>query len=103
MYNYIGKYVARSKGSKRITKALKENKGWIDVKNMLTVDQVTYAICSVDNHAPMWERDAVMRELDDEEERMKYNNYSDLSLEEQEKYMPKEIRHTLERRSMALR
>ena len=94
MYNFIGKYVARSEGVKRIAKSLKKNKGWTDVKNMMTVDQVTYAICSVDNHAPVWERDVVMRELDNEEEGMKYKNYSYMRPEEQEKYAPKETRHT---------
>ena len=60
MYDFIGKYVARSEGVKQIAKALKENKGWTYAKNMMTVDQVTYVISSVDNHAPAWERDAVM-------------------------------------------
>ena len=94
MYNFIGKYVARSEGVKGIKKALKENKGWTYVNNMMTVDQVMYAICSVDNHAPVWERDAVMRDLDGEEEMIKYKKYSDLSHEEQEKYVPKETRYT---------
>ena len=58
------------------------------------MDQVTFAICSIDNHAPVWESDVVMRELDNEEERMKYKNYSDLKPEEQEKYAPKETRYT---------
>ena len=51
MYNFIGNYVARSEEVKQIAKVLKENKGWPCVKNIMTVDQVTYGICSIDNHA----------------------------------------------------
>ena len=50
MYHFFGNYVARSEGVQRISKTLKENKGWICVKNAMTVDWLTYAICSVANH-----------------------------------------------------
>ena len=63
-------------------------------KNIITVDWLTYAICSVANHMPVWERDAVIRGLEDEVERMKYKNYSDQSPEEREKGAPKETRYT---------
>ena len=92
MYDFIGNYIARSEGVKQIAKALKENKGWTYTNNMMTVYQVMYAICSVGNYAPVWERDTVMREMDNEEERMKYKNNGDLIPEEQEKYAPKETR-----------
>ena len=64
----------------------------MNIRNMMTVDQVMYTIRRVDNHVPVLEYDAVMQELDIKEERMKYKNYSDLSTEEQEKYTPKETR-----------
>ena len=54
-----------------------DNKGCTYVKNTTTVDRLTYVICSVANHMPVWERDAVIRGLEDEVERMKYRNYND--------------------------
>ena len=34
MYHFFGNYVARSEGVQRISKTLKENKGWLYVKNV---------------------------------------------------------------------
>ena len=64
------------------------------MKNIMTVDQLMYAVCSVENHDPAWLRDALMRGLENEGERMKYKNYNDQNPEEREKYAPKDTRFT---------
>ena len=64
------------------------------MKNIMTVDQLIYAVCSVENHEPGWSRDALMRGLENEGERMKYKNYNDQNTEEREKYAPKDTRFT---------
>ena len=92
IFYFIGNYVAKSEGIMRITKIFKENKGWNYVKNIMNVDQLTYAACSVDNHEPVWWHDAMIQGLEDEVEKKKYKNYKDLDPEERVKYARKETR-----------
>ena len=54
----------------------------------MTVDHLAYIICSVNNHMLAREKNTVIQELLEQNNKGEWNNkyYKDLSLEDQEKY-----------------
>ena len=58
------------------------------MKNIMTVDQLTYAVCSVDNHELVWLLDVMVQGMEDKEEKREYTIYKDIDPEETVKYAP---------------